>query len=296
MKRFVPSTLIVLMMAAGGLAASLESPRESRKDKPKQEDAQKKEEQDALDLQALATLAPQCFTRGSGATFLKVCITERGNISHFEAPAGKVHLRTREGYVLCSSFFQTLGVHGFDAGSAEQGWTAPTISQPGGPGTLPLIITRNSFDGLVQLKQTFKVIPGEREVYVTMAVKNRSTVAKLPNVFLERYFDGDINGQTSNRYDRTSNQSVWGLPASGADQSNGLMLTQAPSDVVIFSFPGPQTFEDWNPNGTSLQFARQCRGPAQFFQGQDMVGRVSTSIGDIAPGQTKSVTYRYHGI
>jgi hypothetical protein len=127
-------------------------------------------------------------------------------------------------------------------------------------------------------------------------VKNRATVATLPKVVLDRYFDGDINGRTSNDYDRTSVLSVWGLPASGQDQSNGLMLTQAPSNVVISSFPAPQTFEDWNPNGTSFQFARQCIGPAQFFQGQDSIGRVSTTIGDIAPGQTKSVTFRYHGI
>jgi hypothetical protein len=136
--------------------------------------------QERCTVQVVAALAPQCFTSGSDATFLKVCITERGNISHFEAPAGKVHLQTREGYILCSNFFETRGVHGFDAGTAELGWTAPTVTQPGGPGTFPLIITRNSFDGLVQLKQTFKVIPAEREVYVTMAVKNRSTVATLP--------------------------------------------------------------------------------------------------------------------
>jgi hypothetical protein len=296
MKRFVPSTLIALLLAATGAADAQENEGQSPEDRQKQ----KKEEKAALDAQGLAAmglaaLAPQCFTSGSGATFLKVCITERGNISHFEAPAGKVHLQTREGYVLCSDFFGPRGVHGFDAGGAQQGWTASTVSQPNGPGKLPLIITRNSSDGLVQLKQTFKVLAGEREVSVTMAVKNRSAVAQLPDVRLDRYFDGDINGQTSNRYDVT-NQSVWGLPEFGADEPNGLMLTQAPSAVVNFSVPQFHRFRDWDPNGDSSQFARECGDGQSLFNDTDLVGQVSTSIGDIAPGKTKTVTYRYHGI
>jgi hypothetical protein len=300
MKRFVPSTLIALVLAAGGLAAAQDHQRESREDRPKKqdgqkEDPQKKSEQDAVDLQGLATLAPQCFTSGSGATFLKVCITERGNISYFESPAGRVHVREREGYVLCSDFFATEGVHGFDAGSAQLGWADPTVSQPNGPGTLPLIITRNSFDGLVQLKQTFKVIPPEREVEITMAVKNLSASATLPDVKLNRYFDGDVDGQTSNRYDVTGH-SVWGISRLSTNDYNGLMLTQAPSSVVIFSFPHIQTFEEWNPNGDSLQRARKCGGNSVFAPPSDFVGRLSTFIGDILPGQTKSVTYRYHGM
>jgi hypothetical protein len=295
MRRSMIGTMIALLLAASGPAGAQVSQRQAWQDRQKQE----KEEQEALDMQGIAalevaTLAPQCFTSGSGATFLKVCITERGNISYFESPAGRVQLNTREGYVLCSNRLATRGVHGFDAGSAQAGWVAPTVSQPGGPGTLPLIITRNSFDGVVELKQTFKVVPAEREVNVTMAVKNRSTLATLPSVVLDRYFDGDLNGETSNIYDRTGD-SVWGLPGSGSTGNNGLMLTYAPSAVVIFPSSGiPQRFVDWNPNGTSLQLARQCAGPSQFFDGDDSVGRVSLSLGDIAPGQTKSVTFRYH--
>jgi hypothetical protein len=297
MRRSMTGTLIALLLAASGQAGAQENQRQAWQDGQKQE----KEEKEALDMQGLAalevaTLAPQCFTSGSGATFLKVCITERGNISLFESPAGKVHLNVREGYILCSNRLATRGVHGFDAGSAQVGWAAPTVSQPGGPGTLPLIITRNSFDGVVELKQTFKVVPAEREVNITMAVKNRSTQATLPKVVLDRYFDGDINGETQNFYDRTG-ESVWRLPGSaiGSTGNNGLMLTQAPSAVVIFPSSGtPQRFVDWNPNGTSLQLARQCAGVSQFFDRDDSVGRVSLSLGDIAPGQTKSVTFRYH--
>ena len=50
-------------------------------------------DKNAVTTQAIITLAPQrCFSSGSGTTFLKVCITDNGNISWFESPAGKVHL------------------------------------------------------------------------------------------------------------------------------------------------------------------------------------------------------------
>ena len=291
MKRFLSSLVIAVLVGASGTTGAQESQGRLAEDRQKQE----KEEKEALDMQGFAVLAPQCFTSGSGFTFLKVCITQRGNISHFESPAGSVHLQTREGYVLCSNFFETVGVHGFDAGSAEEGWAAATVSQPGGPGTLPLVITRNSLDGLVQLKQTFNVIPGEREVSVTMAVKNRSAASTLPKVVVDRYFDGDINGLTLNRYAATA-RSVWGL-ADPLNQSAGLSLALAPSAVAIASAPKVQTFADWNPTSGGSRFARQCGGSSQSLAGEaDRVGRITTGIGDIAPGQTKSVTYRYHGI
>jgi hypothetical protein len=50
------------------------------------------------------------------------------------------------------------------------------------------------------------------------------------------------------------------------------------------------------PDGDSSQFAHECGDGQSLFNDTDLVGQVSTSIGDIAPGKTKSVTYRYHGI
>ena len=297
MNRYVFATLFGLLLAAGGVAGDQEDQAQSGEDRQKPE----KEEKEALDVQGLAaigiaTVAPKCFTSGTGVTFLKVCITERGNISSFESPAGKVHLQgAREGYVVCSDLFEPQGVHGFDAGMAEEGWAAPSVSQPNGSGKLPLIITRNSTDGVVQLKQTFNIIPGEREVSITMAVKNRSASATLFDVFVDRYFDGDIDNQAANAYD-DSFQSVWGLATGSGNNTNGLMLTQAPTAVAASTFSVFQPFVDWNPNGASLQLARQCLGGIQGSPGEDLVGRVSVRIATIAPGQTKSVTYRYHRI
>ena len=301
MRRSMTGTLIVLLLAASGPAGAQEKPAADVARRQKQE----KEEIEALDMQGLAalevaTLPPRAVLHQRRAPARRsegVHHQSGGNISLFESPAGKVHLNVREGYVLCSNRLASTGCYTASMpGVLRLRMGSPIVSQPGGPGTLPLIVARNSFDGVVELKQTFKVVPAEREVNVTMAVKNRSTLATLPKVVLDRYFDGDINGETQNVYDSTG-ESVWGLPgsATGSTANNGLMLTQAPSAVVIFPSSGmPQRFVDSNPNGTSLQLARRCAGPSQFFERDDSVGRVSLSLGDIAPGQSKSVTFRYH--
>jgi hypothetical protein len=51
---------------------------------------------------------------------------------------------------------------GFDDGSSEGGFNDGTVSQPGGPGTLPFIVTRNTLDGLFQLRQTINWNPAQR--------------------------------------------------------------------------------------------------------------------------------------
>ena len=225
-----------------------------------QQEGNKRAEQEALRAVGLAG-TEKCFSSGSGPTFLKVCITNRGNISHFESPAGRNHLFTREGYVVCA-FNNQLQVHGFDAGSAEGGWAAPSVSQPNGPGKLPLIVKRNSLDKKVQLTQTFTIIAADRAVQVVMAVKNIST-SNLPFEIVDRYFDADLDGSGANdRFDQ-SDDSVWGVNGSqhtGNEPNSGLMLTQVNSSAFVTVLPHIQSFESWNPNGSGQQQARSCAG------------------------------------
>src|SRR5215471_12933147 len=120
----------------------------------------------------------QCFTSGIGNAYLNVCITDNGNISWFESPQGYVHLQQREGYAVCSSVNHPYDtVHGFDANIAADGWGTSTVSQPNGAGKFPLIITRKSLDGVIQLKQTFTESTTERGVNVKMDLKNISGAA-----------------------------------------------------------------------------------------------------------------------
>jgi len=281
------------------------------------EDTQKSiETEQALRAHALTALAPvtsQCFTSGSpagsendplGRTFLKVCITNHGNISYLESPAGKVQINTREGYVVCSGDFSGSFVHGFDAGVAEDGWFEPTVSQPNGPGTLPLKVTRITLDGRIELNQTFTTVKDDREVQVQMDVKNRMPATSLQFVRVDRYFDGDIDGSATNdQWDQTA-ESIWASEPTndfGAPVNNGLMLTHLSSTAKALpglgsrtSVPSSQLFNDWNPNAGGRQLARTCTGPSTVsLFGFDGVGRVSTLLGDLAPGQTRTVTYRY---
>src|SRR5262249_11533961 len=133
----------------------------------------------------------------------------------------------------------------FDAGIAEEGWGEPSVSQPSGAGTLPLVITRTSLDGRVQLKQTFTRNAAERGVDVKMDVKNLSA-ATLPSVLLDRYFDADMAGTAADDFwDRSNTEAVWAVQR---PQGNMLLLTAAPPTfgAVIGT---AEAFGDWSPFG-----------------------------------------------
>ena len=238
--------------------------------------------QAAIDKDApgiIAVLAVEnCFTSGSGDTFLKVCITENGNISWIESPAGAVHLKAREGYAVCS-YDVAFTVHGFDVNMAAEGWGPSIVSDN------KRIITRTSLDGLIELKQTFTIVPAERGVDVKMDLKNLSPTT-LPGLMLARYFDGDINGQTSNEYSHTGD-TIWGR------SSDGLLLTPAPvANVYTYLVSAP--YSDWNPFGATKQLARGCEvSLAPSGVTGDYVGGLIATLGAVKPGKTKSLTLHY---
>jgi hypothetical protein len=191
MKRLLRNAIMLMSLAAAGqaFAQHLANGQGQVNDK------------NAVNAQAITMLAPQrCFSSGSGWTFLKICITDNGNISWFESPAGKIHLQNREGYSVCSNLngANPATVHGFDANIAANGWGTAVVSQPNGAGTLPLLITRQSLDGYVQLKQTFTINSSQRGVDVRIDIKNISGLV-LPSVVMTRYFDGDIDGNAQNQ-------------------------------------------------------------------------------------------------
>ena len=276
-RMLMPFALMLALTVTGPFA-----PGESK-------DQQRMNAKNALTAQVMSMLVPQqCFSSGSGATFLKICITNNGNISWLESPAGKVHLQSREGYAICSDIgYPNKTVHGFDANIASNGWGVSAVSQPGGVGTFPLIITRQSLDGFLQFKQTFTFNSGERGIDVVMDIKNISATV-LPNVVMSRYFDGDVDGSVTNTYSATRD-SDWGRGPDG----RGLMLTSAPSAVVSFTGEGMK-YSDWDPFGVGQQYARGCgyAGPNPNNVG-DFVGGLHLDLLDLYPNQTRTVTLRY---
>ncbi len=248
---------------------------------------------------AQAAAPERCFSSGSGVTFLKVCITDNGNISWFESPTGKVHLQQREGYAVCSGGIPGNGaiVHGFDANVAASGWGNPTVSQPGGAGTFPLIITRQSLDGVIQLKQTFARNVAERGIDVKVDVKNITAVT-VYHVFLSRYFDADVDGTTTNLFDNT-HDSTWARnPVNPAVTGRGLMLTLAPSASLEYWYPSGTLYSYWDPYGSGPQYARGCDWDNSYTPASgDFVGIVQVKMTSaLSPGQIKTVILRYRPI
>lgn len=225
----------------------------------------------------------QKFTFGSGASKFAFCITNHGNVQNLESPATYEHITAAEGYIVCGAGFNSS----YDAGSVQGsgGWNEPiAVSQPGGPHTFPLTIIRQSTDGRLQLRQVFDWEPEQRELFITMVLKNISAVA-VTSLRLSRYFDGNIDNAWDNIYDNDSD-SVWGRnPSSGA--RHGLMLS-------AFSLAQPHTtdFEretDWFYSKVLCLDGDFVGTPSNG----DYVGRLTFKLGTLQPGQIKTVKMLY---
>ena len=272
MKRFAHGLILATLVATTTAA------QHGSEQSPEQRQA-KAEKDAAAESGMIAALAPDnCFTSGSGDTYLRVCISENGNISWIESPEGKVHLKTREGYAICS-YDGTYRVHGFDVNSAAEGWGASVVSDN------KRVITRTSLDGLIQLKQTFTVVPAWRGVDVKMEVKTLSPV-QLAKLMIARRFDADIDGQLDNTIFNSSS-------AIALTRGRMLLLTLVPvinGEFLKFAVP----YDEWNPLGSGQQLARGCQ--SQLWPNGstgDYVAGLTTSFDNVKPGQTKTVTLGY---
>jgi hypothetical protein len=235
--------------------------------------------------------AAQTFTYGSGAQKFAFCISTHGNVLQLESPANFRHISTREGYAVCSSLTEVSESHGYDAGSSESGWGVATASQPGGANTLPLSITRNTTDGKFQLKQSFEWNTAEKEIIITMVLKNTSA-SSIMSVQLSRYFDGDISDTPGNDVYDTTQSAAWGRDTSLTRY--GLMLTAL--SFAYTSQADQEPFNAWNPTGSTYQSARGCYsfigyGPPP--PASDYIGRLTYTLGTISAGQSKTVKMLY---
>ena len=176
------------------------------------------------------------FTSGSNWTYFQFCTTVNGNITEFQSPAGVEHIREGvygEGYGICD--FDTLTRYYDYADYGDSGnWLPSVITQPGGPGTFPLKITRTTSDGVFTLTQTFTRTTNVPTVNFTMALKNQTAVAK--DYALVRYADIDANnadgGDFNNYFDFTWD-SAWGYNPGFND--HGVMLFAVPSNTTHFA-------------------------------------------------------------
>lgn len=242
----------------------------------------------------LAMANTTCFstyTSGSGANFMKVCISRHGNLVQFESPAGSEHIRVNtigEGYSVCGDI-GGVTKFGHDAGFNESGFGSPTITQPNGANTFPLTITRKTTDEKFQLIQKFSRDTKEKDVTITMTLKNISA-SPISTVKLTRYFDGDIDNDTDDdRYARTGS-SVWGYEDVQAPfgEGHGLMLT--PLTFSTLHSAVVRTFSAWSSTLDSCGDVIVEPTPTDFG---NFVGEVSYFLGTMNADQSKTVKFIY---
>ncbi len=104
---------------------------------------------------------------------------------------------------------------------------APTISEPNGPNTLPLTITRNTWDSIYTLKQTFSRNVQDRSVLVTMALTNNDiTFTGNRSVSFWREADFDVDGNIFNLGGATSDSAMaWNKVTASTPGGHGAALT-----------------------------------------------------------------------
>ena len=211
-------------------------------------------------------------TSGSGNTFLSWCFSDTGNIMKFESPVNQEHIRNGtfvEGYAICAT-----GVpDAFDNGQLSANFGAPSF-----PNANSVRRSTSAF----QLDQTFSQNAAEKLVSVSMTIKNISGSTKS-NVRLSRFVDIDMNGTPSDdRWDKSVASTV-------ALQSNMLALTARSFEVSKVS--SVETFSDLFDD-TGCDATNSLTVPATG----DNAGRVTYTIGNIGPGQSKTVIFRYSRI
>ena len=163
------------------------------------------------------------------------CVTQNGNIENFFFPAGFSQIFT-DGYGICD--FTTTDTSYYDDGDQESGnWLNPVISEPNGPNTFPLTITRTTADGIWTLKQSFSRNTTDAYVKVIMTWTNNTAVRRL--AFFTRYVDIDADGNITdpdkNFFDSSAN-SGWGYAPAIVGSSHGLTVRSNQSNNNFFGF------------------------------------------------------------
>ena len=145
-----------------------------------------------------------------GPSYMKFCTTQNGNVAQFQSPDSSFNqlYQGGEGYGVCD-LTNNADVRYYDWGSyGNSGWQDATLTQPKGPNTFPLTITRTTSDGVFTLKQAFSRNTTTPAIKVKMTLTNNSAVTR--KVLLERLADIDADGETSkNRFDNDI-YSAWG--------------------------------------------------------------------------------------
>jgi hypothetical protein len=217
---------------------------------------------------------PTCahtFSKGSGAAQVKFCVSDRGTIIKFEAPAGQEHIGNGEmweGFAVCAG----TAVQAYDLTGSEFGFGPSTVVS--GPTATKITLRRTSAQ--FQLDQLFLLDSKEKDVTITMTLRNISGAA-IQDVRITRAYDPDVDNGIGDDVEATSLRGVW---AGGA---NAVTLTGTawafPTDVAVDTGTTPAC----SPAGAATPVTT----------GDGTLASVTQRVGNMAAGATKKVTFVY---
>jgi hypothetical protein len=216
-----------------------------------------------------------CTATGTGQAYFKTCTTSFGTLSEIRSPFGASDPLRIDGYALCSA----LGTHGVETGSGEGfGFGTPTTSTP-------TTNVRKTNDGYLQVTQTFLRDAVQKEIVITVTIRNISAISLL-NVRFSRFFDADFD--EPNDYGGATLRSafIWDKYPP-AEPGRGLELA---ARTYTFATDGHLvTYANFVPLTTG------CTSGLPGAQGalDDWTGRVTYVIGTIPPGASKIVKFVY---
>ena len=229
-----------------------------------------------------------CAQAGTLDAYFKTCTTNWGTLSEITSPFGEDMLAL-EGYALCSLDGTKAVETGHGVGF---GFGTPTTSTPTSN-------VRKTLDGKFQITQTFLRDAVEKEIIITVTIRNISTAA-IQGVSFSRFFDADIYIGGGHDYAGTTRRSVfiWNkeddiAPAGysyNPEKDRGLELT-----ARTYTFPSQAqlvSYGSFNPlmDECLLKFPPDIIQPVSP---NDWTGRLSYAIGTIAAGASKIVKFVY---
>jgi hypothetical protein len=216
------------------------------------------------------------------ANDFNVCLSTEGNVVNFvftNNPAGTPldHHRGLDGYQLCSAVgeYWDMGARG------AVGFSAATFTQTGGPGTLPIVITRNTEDGRWQLKQQYAKDNTEGDFTITMTLKNLGTAVASP-VYLGRWTDLSLNASPDGDNGDNTLDSL--VATSNTGDRNGETLQAVTRATTHFTGIGLFPF------GILNSCTQTGNGP---LTDADLSGHVVYNLGGFTAGQSKTVKFAY---
>ncbi len=173
-----------------------------------------------------------CFSSGGGLTLFNWCISENGNITHFETPAGQNQVPdTAEGYAVCSS----TGTNGEDEiGFVPVPFQAPVVVSGCTSGLLPCVISRDTTDGVFRVTQKFTQNKTEKEIDIDMTVTNLSSTSQSA-VALTRLTAIATNNSWGNEIGDASLRSAWERESPSGDSlvlRTDTFTTPATTEIV----------------------------------------------------------------